>query len=80
MSTRSALAERAIFVTAMIMISEPAYAYIDPGTGAAVTAAILGLVSSIAYTFRKFAYRIKDLFVRKPPAPGATGEGSPIDR
>lgn len=39
-----------------------AHAYIDPGTGSVITTAILGFFAAIAYTARKYFYRIKDLF------------------
>jgi O-antigen/teichoic acid export membrane protein len=48
-----------------------AHAYIDPGTGSVVTAAVLGFFAAIAYTVRKYFYRIKDAFSRKP----AVGRG-----
>jgi hypothetical protein len=74
MSKVSVLVERATLLVALVMISEPAYAYIDPGTGAAVTTAILGLLGSIAYTVRKSIYRIKDVFTKKAPQGDASGE------
>lgn len=39
-----------------------ASAYIDPGTGSVVTTAILGFFAAAAYTFRKYMYRIRDIF------------------
>jgi hypothetical protein len=76
----SALAEKAIFVLPLLIAADPAFAYIDPGTGAAVTTAILGFFASIAYTFRKYMYRVKDLFAGKSRATKAKGEGGPVDR
>jgi hypothetical protein len=45
-----------------------AHAYIDPGTGSVVTTAILGFFAAIAYTCRKWFYRIVDLVRRRPKA------------
>ena len=52
-------------LTSLVLMTGPAYAYIDPGTGSVVTAAIIGLFAAVAYTFRKYFYRVKDLFVSK---------------
>ena len=42
-----------------------AYAYIDPGTGSVVTAAIIGFFAAAVYTVRKYFYRMKDLFTSR---------------
>lgn len=42
-----------------------AFAYIDPGTGSVVTAAIIGFFAAITYTARKYFYRIKDIFMTR---------------
>lgn len=54
--------ERVLFAAFLVMLSEPAFAYIDPGTGSVVTTAILGAFGALAYTFRKYMYRVKDFF------------------
>lgn len=51
-----------VFVGLMAMTVN-AHAYIDPGTGSVVTTAILGFFAAVAYTFRKYMYKIKDMFV-----------------
>ena len=52
--------------------NQSAHAYIDPGTGSVVTTAILGFFAAIAYTFRKYMYRIKDAITgRKAVSPKA---------
>ena len=38
----------------------PFLAYIDPGSGSVLTTAIVGFFAAIAYTFRKYFYKIKD--------------------
>jgi hypothetical protein len=44
----------------VLVLPAPAHAYVDPGTGSVITTAILGLFAAVAYTFRKYMYRIKD--------------------
>jgi hypothetical protein len=80
MTRTSVLAERAALGAWLVLIADPAYAYIDPGTGAAVTTAILGFLGSIAYTFRKYMYRVKDLFTKSPAPPKPAGEDGSVDR
>jgi hypothetical protein len=64
-----------VFAFAML-VAQPAEAYIDPGTGSAVTAAILGFFAAVAYTFRKYLYRIKDWASgKKPSAPKGNAGG-----
>lgn len=55
----------------LLGLTSQAHAYIDPGTGSVVTTAILGFFAAIAFTARKYLYRIKDLFSGKPGARGA---------
>lgn len=46
---------------AFAAMTSNAYAYIDPGTGSVVTTAIIGFFAALAYTARKYFYRLKDL-------------------
>lgn len=59
------LVSAVLLTSLVVLIPKPAHAYIDPGTGSIVTTAILGFLAAIAYTFRKYMYRIKDFFSRK---------------
>jgi len=43
-------------------LTAPAYAYLDPASGSALTAAILGFFATIAYVVRKQFYKILRLF------------------
>jgi hypothetical protein len=47
-----------IFFACMVA---PAYAYIDPGSGSVLTSAIIGFFAAIAYTTRKYFYKIKTM-------------------
>jgi hypothetical protein len=57
-----------VLLAIAVLIPQSAEAYIDPGTGSAVTAAILGFFAAVAYTFRKFVYRLKDWVTGKKPS------------
>lgn len=48
-----------------LLMTTPAYAYVDPGSGGVIITTILGLIAAIGYTFRKFFYNIKNLFSGK---------------
>lgn len=50
-----------------LLLSNSAYAYIDPGTGSVVTTAIIGFIAAVGYSARKFLYRLTDLFRSKKP-------------
>jgi len=52
----SALILAAVFFAAAV---EPAFAYIDPGTGSILTSAILGGFAALSYTLRSQFYRLK---------------------
>jgi hypothetical protein len=47
--------------SSFLLLPVPAFAYIDPGTGSTATAFVLGLFAAVAYTFRKYMYRLRDL-------------------
>lgn len=49
-------------------LTAPAYAYLDPASGSALTAAILGFFATIAYVARKQFYRFLRLFKGKSSA------------
>jgi len=53
-----------------LLAPPPAWAYVDPGTGSVLTATILGLFGAVAYTFRKYLYKIQDLFTGRKSSPG----------
>src|SRR6478672_2948401 len=74
MSKFSCIAHFVLLAVTLTFISQPAYAYIDPGTGSAVTTAILGFFAAIAYTFRKYMYRFKDMIFGKRDATSAKGD------
>ncbi len=52
----------AILLTAVFFVAaaDPAYAYIDPGSGSALATVVIGFFAAIGYTLRKSFYRVKD--------------------
>ena len=54
-----------IFLTFIFFISfaEPAWAYLDPGTGSAIISLIIGFFVAIGVLLKTFWYKIKSLFV-----------------
>ncbi len=65
---RTRIVELSALLSIAILIPHSAEAYIDPGTGSAVTAAILGFFAAVAYTFRKYMYRLKDWVTGSRPS------------
>ena len=56
-------------VTIMLMITgQQAHAYIDPGSGSLIMTAIMGFIAAIGFTFRKYFYKLKNLFKKKNTA------------
>ena len=54
-----------VFIVIFFCTTSNAMAYIDPGTGSVISTAILGLFAAITFTFRKYIYKIKNLFSKK---------------
>ncbi len=56
-----------IKIICLLVISLPsiAHAYVDPGSGGAIVAAVLGFIGAIGYTLRKYFYKLKNLFAKK---------------
>ncbi|HYG28432.1 MAG TPA: hypothetical protein VD906_16220 [Caulobacteraceae bacterium] len=52
-----------------VLSAGPSHAYLDPGTGSVVLTGILGIFAAIAYSVRRFFYRIARVF-----RPGAAQE------
>ncbi len=60
----------AIFFASMVL---PAYAYIDPGSGSVLTTAIIGFFAAVAYTCRKYFYKLKSVLLGR----GSEGSKAP---
>ena len=49
-----------------VFFPSTALAYVDPGSGSVIVTTVLGLIAAVSYTFRKYFYKIKKMFARKP--------------
>ena len=49
----------------LLVISPPAFAYLDPSTGSMVVSAIVGIFASIALALKTYWYKIKGLFKKE---------------
>ena len=58
-----------VLIGALIAIASasPAYAYLDPSSGAAISTAIMGFFAAIAFTARKYFHRIMRKITGKSP-------------
>ena len=52
----------AVTILILLVTAQTSYAYIDPGSGSLVMAAVLGFFAAIGYTFRKYFYKIRRFF------------------
>jgi hypothetical protein len=52
---------------AMLSLSAPAHAYIDPATGSIILQATIGAVAGATLFFRTSLYKVKALFSRNKP-------------
>ena len=52
------------FVTMMFIIitAQPAFAYIDPGSGSAIMSVIIGFFVAVGVLIKTFWYKIKNFF------------------
>ena len=59
--------QKSKMILSLILVSLPllVFAYIDPGSGSAIVAAVLGIIAAIRYTIRKSFYKIKRKIVDK---------------
>ena len=57
------------------MLSTPAFAYLDPGTGSTVMAVVLSFFAAIAFTCRKYFYKLLRLFRKPSDDSGRLGDG-----
>ena len=46
----------------LIHLTQPAYAYIDPGSGSVILSVIIGFFVAIGILFKTFWYKLKSVF------------------
>ena len=49
----------------LLFLMEPAYAYLDPGTGSILLQGLIAAIAGVMVTGRLYWSRIKDIFSRK---------------
>lgn len=71
-------------VTMLVMASilfmsmvAPAHAYIDPGSGSVLTSAIIGFFAALAYTGRKYFYKLKNAVLGRQDSTAPTDGKAP---
>ena len=50
--------------TLTALMAQPAFAYIDPGSGSAIMSVIIGLFVAIGITIKTYWYKLKSIFTR----------------
>jgi len=55
------------------LLAQPAWAYLDPGTGSMIISAIVGLFATVGLALKTYWYKIK-AFMRKDSAALSVGE------
>ncbi len=53
-----------LVLIALLTITSPAHAYLDPGTGSMVVSAIVGLFATAALAIKTYWYKLKRFFRR----------------
>lgn len=72
--------EYAVVIVIFLLTSgRQAHAYIDPGSGSIIMTAILGFLAAIAFTSRRYFYKLRNLFRRKSTAESENGTESNED-
>jgi len=74
------VSRRVLIAAALIiaMQAQPAWAYLDPGTGSMIISAIVGLFATVGLAVKTYWYKIK-AFLRKDAAESPSGDDVPVD-
>jgi hypothetical protein len=77
---RTLLDYRTLVATALflVMLAQPAWAYLDPGTGSMIISAVVGLFATVGLALKTYWYKIKAFF-RKDTAELPAGNDAPGD-
>lgn len=62
----------------LVMFAQPAWAYLDPGTGSMIISAIVGLFATVGLALKTYWYKIKAFFRKDSPELPA-GEDAPAE-
>ena len=68
-----------LVLAALLSLSSPAQAYLDPGTGSMIISAVIGVVAALGLGLKMFWYRVVGLFrgVKSDPRPGEAESAPP---
>jgi hypothetical protein len=66
----------ALGLSVLLFASNPAYAYLDPGTGSMIVQAIIGMVVAVSVSLSIFRNRIK-AFLKRLFKPGSDQNNNP---
>ena len=72
---RRTIAATALF---LVLLAQPAWAYLDPGTGSMIISALVGLFATVGLAVKTYWYRIKSFF-RKDKAEQPDADEAPIE-
>ena len=62
----------------LVLIAQPAWAYLDPGTGSMMISAIVGLFATAGLVVKTYWYKLK-AFLRKDMAEGLINDDASVD-
>ena len=68
---------RLVLLCLLVLVSTPAFAYLDPSTGSMVISAIVGVFATLVIAAKTYWYRLKRFFGggRGKNSPGEEGDG-----
>jgi len=65
---------------ATLLVSDPVFAYLDPGTGSILLQGIIAALAAIGVTARLYWHRVLQLFGRRNPEEQESGAGEEQDK
>ena len=62
----------------LVLLAQPAWAYLDPGTGSMIISAIVGLFATVGLALKTYWYKVKSFF-RKNAEEGPAADEAAVD-
>lgn len=62
---KSSVTKSALVLTALLLHSTTAHAYIDPGSGSAILAGLIGFFVALFLALKTYWYKLRSFFVRR---------------
>jgi len=59
--------EKFLAIFALLLVSSPSMAYIDPGSGSAIVSGIIGVFVAMGIAIKTYWYQLKGLLTRNQP-------------